>query len=104
MNEKLTKITGDAKLILSKITSFASRRKFLTVFIIASAAVLAALLKSQAYINPTRNEARYEEEKLKINYSTIDQEIVSKLSKTQEDKNIEVDPQLVPNRSNPFSE
>lgn len=104
MNEKLTQILTTLQDTSKRFTNFASKRRFLTVFIIASAAVLAALLQSGAYINPTRNETRYEEELLQINYSTIDQEIVDKLQQTQQDVNIEVDPKLVPNRNNPFSE
>ena len=104
MSESVSNYILSAKKTATKIINFAADKKFLTVFIIASLSVVAALLQTRNYLNPSRNEELYQEEVLKINYSKIDDEIVEELLTTQEDENIEVDPLLVPNRNNPFAE
>jgi len=104
MSEQADKLTSSARNLTEKASEFFAKHRFTLVFIIASSAVLFALLQSRTYLNPVRNEARYEEGKLKINYASIDQEVVDEISRTLDDKNIEVTPSLVPNRNNPFSE
>jgi hypothetical protein len=96
--------TDSLKNFLPKFLNFFTKHRFSAVFIIASASVIAALIQSGTYLNPTRNDLKYEEEKVRINYSSIDEEIVEKLNETQNDANVEVNESLVPSRSNPFSE
>jgi len=104
MSDQSEQLTTSAKDFAEKATDFFAKHRFTIVFIIASSVVLLALVQSRSYLNPVRNEARYEEGKLKINYATIDQDIVEELSNTLNDKNIEVSPSLVPGRNNPFAE
>ncbi|MFT4532140.1 MAG: hypothetical protein ACI9T8_000150 [Candidatus Saccharimonadales bacterium] len=98
-------ISADSlKAIGSKLVSFVTKYRFTAAIAIAAASVIAAILTSGTYLSPPRNDLRYEEEKIKINYSSIDLEVVEKLSATQEDATIEVNGSLVPSRSNPFEE
>ncbi len=90
--------------VFKKAVVFFSHHRVIIVFIIASASVLLAVIQSGSYLNPTRNEDLYNEEVVRINYPSIDQETLTKLQQTQNDQDITVDPSLAPNRSNPFSE
>ena len=84
--------------------SFISKYKFTFVFLIAASAVALTVLQTQSYLSTSRNETIYQEESVKINYGSIDQEIVDEISSTLDDANIEVDSSFVPGRSNPFAE
>ncbi len=103
MNE-LTLLLDKAKAIVGFIESLTKRHRFSTIFVISSIAVIMALLQSGAYLNPSRNNRRYEEALTKINYKAIDQKTVKKLQKSQQDKEINVSPDFVQNRNNPFAE
>lgn len=90
--------------ILNKTSIFMSKYRLLIIFLISSLAVLTALLQTNSLLNPVRNETRYSEGIQGIKYTTIDQEIVDKLENSLNDKDITVNPQLVPDRNNPFTE
>lgn len=104
MNDELNKTINSLKSSTSKIIAYITKYRFTAVFIVASASVIAAVVQSGTYLNPPRNDDRYNDEKLKINYSSIDKDIVEKLSKTQQDATVEVNENLVPSRNNPFTE
>ena len=63
-----------------------------------------SLLQTRTYLNPTRDESLYTELSTGINYNGIDEEIVEKLKSTQNDQEVLVEADLVPNRNNPFNE
>ncbi len=100
LKASLTKFANSTQ----KYIRFISKYRIVLLFLIGSGAILFALIESRAYLNPTRDEDTYIELRTGVNYSEIDESIVEKLSKTQQDENIEVDASLVPNRSNPFKE
>jgi fumarate reductase subunit C len=100
MNKELDKIKNSS----TKYIDFIYKNQVFIVLVVCSAVLIFALLQSRTYLNPERNEVRYEEERLKINYSTIDEEIVNEIRATLDDKNITVDSNFVPDRRNPFAE
>lgn len=104
MNDSMNTILESTKKQGEKIIGVIIKYRLTVVIMIAAASVMAALVQSGTYLNPPRNEERYSEEKVKINYSSIDEKIVEKLSKTQQDASIEVNENLVPSRNNPFAE
>lgn len=88
----------------TKYLDLINKHQVFIVLLIASSVLIFTLVQSRTYLNPERNEDRYAEESVKINYSTIDQEIVDEISTTLDDEDIQVDPNFVPGRNNPFSE
>ncbi len=89
---------------MDKLSVFVARYRILLIFMLGSVAILMALLQTRSLLNPSRNETQYEEGIKSINYTTINQDIVNKLKSTQNDQAILVNPELVPDRNNPFSE
>jgi hypothetical protein len=100
MSNELDKIKNSS----TKYIDLIYKNQVFIVLLICSAVLIFALLQSGTYLNPERNEARYEEERLKINYATIDEDIVNEIKATLDDKNIIVDSNFVPDRRNPFAE
>lgn len=100
MNEQLDSIKNR----LSKYLVIINKNQVFIVLVIASCVLIFTLLQSRTYLDPERNEERYSEESLKINYATIDQEVVDELSATLDDASIDVDTNFVPGRTDPFSE
>ena len=96
----VAKLSSSAK----ELMRFLGKHRFLLIFLIASCAVMFALLQTRTYLNPSRDEDVYTELKTGVNYSEIDNDVVEKLQSTQDDEDIQVDANFVPNRSNPFSE
>ena len=74
------------------------------MFVIAGAAIGFALYRSSTYLNPNRNENHYQEVSANNSYSKIDYTLVDKLQDALNDTDVTVNPELAPNRSNPFSE
>jgi len=81
-----------------------TKHRFILVIIIVGIALSFALIKTRSFINIYRNEDRYAEENLKINYKQIDKEILSKFQAESKDSKIEVNSNFNPNRQSPFSE
>lgn len=104
MNESIAKY----KEILQKRTfvfiEFITRHRAIVVFMIASAAVIAAVVQASTSLNPPRDETKFQEEVLLIDYSNIDQEIVEKLQQTQDSVGVDIDTDFDPTRNNPFAE
>lgn len=100
MNEQL----NDLRTSLKKYTDFIYHHQVFIVLLLASAILIYTLMQTQTYLDPPRNESTYEEEIVKVNYATIDQEVIDEISATLDDKDIEVDPNFVPGRNNPFAE
>lgn len=93
-----------AKGSLGKYFNVLHRNQVFVVLLLVSAVLIMSLLRSRSYLNPERNEDRYNEGVLQIKYSTIDQKILTEIAGTLDDKNIEVDSSLEPGRNNPFAE
>jgi hypothetical protein len=74
------------------------------IVLIAGLAIGISLFRSRNYINPTRDEAHYNETTAANNVSTIDKKLVNKLQNALNDVDVTVKPNLAPNRTNPFSE
>ncbi len=100
LNSILSKVTAASKELLK----FMSTHRILIVFLVSSVAIMLALVQTRSYLNPSRDEAIYIELSTGINYNGIDDVIVKKLQSTQNDKEIQVNANLVPDRSNPFNE
>jgi cell division protein YceG involved in septum cleavage len=103
MND-LKNIFSNAQSSGAKSIDFISRHRTVIVILVVCFAVIAALLQTQSYLNPTRNEDKYTEVITSVNPKKIDQEIVAKLEETQNDQNSSVDSSFVPDRNNPFAE
>ena len=88
----------------SKAISLVSEHRAVIIIFIACVAILASVLQTQSYLNPSRNEDKYNEVQSTANTKKIDQTIVDKLSKTQDDQNNTADSNFVPDRNNPFAE
>ena len=89
---------------LTRYASVVTRYRFVVMFMIVGAAVSFALLKTRSFIDIPRNEERYNEEVLMIQYKSIDESILEEFKDAQQDDTIEVNPSFDPDRSNPFSE
>lgn len=87
-----------------RIFTFAVAHIVVIIFLVAGAAIGMALMQSRSLLNPARNEAHYQDLALKNKYSKVDYTLVNKLQKSINDKDIVVNPNLAPNRKNPFSE
>lgn len=98
------KVIENAEQTGIKIVGLISKHRTVILIFIASIAILASVLQTQSYLNPVRNEDKYTEVQSTANSKKIDQAIVDKLSKTQNDQNSTVDSNFVPDRSNPFTE
>lgn len=86
------------------LVGFVRAHGILIMFLIAGGAIGFALLRSQAYLNPPRDEAKYQELSAGVNYSKIDYTLVKKLESALNDTDVTVTQKLAPNRNNPFSE
>lgn len=84
--------------------AYITKHRTVIIVFVASTAILAALIQTQSYLNPARNEDKYTEIKATISAKKIDKTKLEKLQTTQQDKAESVDSNFVPDRSNPFTE
>lgn len=94
--EQLAHIISIAKQILAAHGVF-------IMFLLAGASIGFALYKGKTYLEPVRDDAKYQELTAK-GYSKIDYNLVNKLSEALNDTDITVSQSKDPNRKNPFSE
>lgn len=104
MREKLNDYKSATIKKMSRLITFTSLHRLIIVFVIVGLALSFALLRTRSFLNPERNEARYNDEKLKINYKSVDYEIVNKLKETQQDSSVTVEKNLQQGRTDPFTE
>lgn len=104
-------VEKEPKDVKSQLTAFVEKShtiisKYLLLFAVATSSitVIGALLLSQHYINPTRDEQVYTDGQSQVNYRQIDQEKLQTLENSLEETSVTVEPEFVPNRRNPFSE
>jgi predicted Zn-dependent protease len=90
--------------VLYKLRSIFAAHGVFIMFVIAGSAIGFALYKSRTYLNPVRNEDKYQELSSKNNFSKIDYTIVDKLSDALKDIDVKASQAIDPNRKNPFSE
>jgi hypothetical protein len=102
---------SDIKDILEKTESkgsdaieFISKHRTVILILVASVAIIISVLQAQSYLNPPRDENKYNEIKATITTKEIDQETVIKLQKTQDDVENTADSNFVEDRTNPFAE
>lgn len=100
MNEQLDGVRTN----LGKYLKIVTQKQVFFVVLVCSAVLIYTLIQASSFLNPERNEDRYTEESLKVNYATIDEDIVDEISKTLQDEDINVDSNFVPGRNNPFAE
>jgi len=86
------------------VVDFLTNHRFVLVIVIVGIALSFALIKTRSAINVTRNEDRYNEEVLKINYKQIDSETLESFRLADEDRKVEVNSNFDPTRQNPFTE
>jgi len=87
-----------------KVLAVASRHRIILMILVVGIAVSFALVKTRSFIDIPRNETKYNEEKQKIHYDSIDQQTLKDFQTEQQDQNIQVSPRFEPNRNDPFSE
>jgi hypothetical protein len=92
------------KKTIVEFIGFIDKYRMVIIVLIASIAVLSAVLQTQGHLNPPRNEAEFLELKSSISVKKLDEEVLRKLQQTQDDLNASVDSDFVPNRNNPFVE
>lgn len=100
MNEQLDGVKSN----LGKYIKAVNQKQVFFVVLACSAILIYTLIQASSFLSPERNENRYTEESLKVNYATIDEEVVDEISKTLQDEDINVDSNFVPGRNNPFAE
>jgi uncharacterized membrane protein affecting hemolysin expression len=88
----------------SRVLNFISKHRTVIVIFIACSAVILAVLQTQNYLNPDRNEDKYLETKSSLTIRELDQSIIEKLEKTQSDIENTADSNFVTDRTNPFAE
>lgn len=76
----------------------------LIIFVIAGAAIGMALVRARGYLNPIRDENRYNQAVSKNTYSKINYTLVNKLQASLSSNDVKVNQSLSPNRNNPFAE
>ncbi len=103
MND-MKNIAKKAEITGLRTVSFISKHRTVILVFVASIAVLMAVMQAQSYLNPARNELKYTEIKSSTTIRKIDEDVLRKLEKTQEDIDNTVDGNLVIDRKNPFSE
>ena len=86
------------------LSRYFMKYKYTVIIIVACLAVLATLSMANGFTDPARNEERYTEGTLQIRSTSVDQEKIDEISATLADPTVEVDPNFVPNRNNPFAE
>lgn len=92
------------KHLFSRLQSRLAGHGVFILVVVAGVAIGFSLLRSRAYLNPTRNENHYSDVTGSTNVSSIDVKLVNKLEAALGDTDVTVNPALAPNRSNPFSE
>lgn len=102
---------SDVKQLLEKTENkganavqYISNHRTVIVIVVASVAILFAVLQAQSFLNPPRNEEKYTEIKSSISIREIDEETLRKLESTLEDKENEASSNLAQDRTNPFAE
>lgn len=90
--------------VVAKLKQKVLTHGVLIMFTIAGGSIGYALYRSKGYLNPGRDEAKYQELSSSLNYSKIDYKLVEKLQEALNDTDVTVTQNLAPNRSNPFSE
>jgi len=83
---------------------FISRHRTVIIIFVACSAILLSVMQAQSYLNPSRNEDKYNEVRSTINTKEINQEILTKLEKTQSDVINTAESNFVQDRTNPFAE
>ncbi len=89
---------------LLKVSRMFTEHAVVVMFIIGGLTVGVALLRARSYLNPARDENRYQEAASKNTYSKIDYKLVKKLQDSLTSAKISVSQAVDPNRKNPFSE
>lgn len=100
----LNDLQEQAMTLANRGLKIVSRFKILITVAIAGGAILLAVMQAQTYLEAPRDENAYTEKKSQVNVKNLDDEIVKKLEKTQEDKSESVEPNYDPTRQNPFAE
>lgn len=103
MNDLKNLVAKSENKALTAVDFVSRHRVVITIFVISSA-VLVAVMQTQSYLNPERNEDKYLEIKSTISTRQIDQETVEKLRKTQTDLVNTAESNFVDDRTNPFAE
>jgi hypothetical protein len=89
---------------LNHVQEFVAAHAFVIVFVVGGLAIGFSLVRARSYLNPSRDEDKYTSAASKLNYSKVDQKVLSRLKLTQNDQQSQVSKNLAPNRTNPFNE
>ncbi len=103
--DKITLSLQDrAKEVANKLLEVLAQHRLIVVIIIIGVTLFGALLRTRSYIDVSRNEERYNEEVLQINYKQIDSKILEELKRSYQNNTFEVNSNFETNRRDPFTE
>jgi len=94
----------NAKESAVKLLQFATQHRFVLIAAVVGIALSFALLKTRSALDISRNEDRYTEGFLQINYKEINSETLESFRLAEQDSATEVNSNFDPNRQNPFAE
>lgn len=100
--EDIKKYIEKIKRLAINYIEIATKHRFILLFVILGTAIAFALLRTQSFIDITRNEQRYTEETSKIKYNLINEETLKSFAAEQIDTDVQVDSKFDPTRNNPF--
>ncbi len=103
MNDLKDKIQPAIQKALS-LASLATAHRFTVLMMIIGIAVSFALIRTRTFLDIPRNETRYSDERAKINYKSIDEDVLNEFKQAADDQTIEINSQFEPERDNPFSD
>lgn len=104
IDNKDTDLKSQFTSVIEKSHSFISKYILLFTVTVSSLTIIIALLISQHYINPVRDEQVYNEGEAQISFKEINQDKLKTLQESLETSNVEVGTDFVPDRTNPFAE
>lgn len=90
--------------IVMQATQLFASHGVLIMFLVAGATIGFSLVRARSYLNPSRDEDRYNDNISHITYSKIDYTLVNRLEASLNRAPINVGQSLAPNRKNPFTE
>lgn len=89
---------------LEKVYVFINRYILLFVILLSSGTIIGAILFTQRFLDPKRDETAYLEQSSSIIYQEIDKEKLKTLEESLDNSSVDVPTDYTPGRSNPFVE
>ncbi len=94
----------DLKKNSRQFQTFLNKHNFLVLVLFSGLMLTIAITVSQKYLKPIRDENAYNKGLSEIIIKQIDQQKLQELTNSLDDTKIDVGPNFVPDRDNPFAE